>query len=122
MGLFRKDKTRIIAKSLRTDFGICSHSGEGETPSYSRINTVHVYCKRSYGKTGIGNIRGSNSAIFIFASIFNESHCFNPIALRTVKTPESFGRSECNSKLFSKKKLSPREVKRNPRKFLPFVS
>ena len=42
MGLFRKGKTRIIAKSLRTDFVICSHSGEGETPSYSRINTVSL--------------------------------------------------------------------------------
>ena len=35
-----KGKTRIIAKFLRTDLVICSHSREGETPSYSRINTV----------------------------------------------------------------------------------
>ena len=30
----------MIAKFLRTDFVICSHSREGETPSYSRINKV----------------------------------------------------------------------------------
>ena len=42
MGLFRKGKTCIIAKFLRTDLVICSHSREGETPSYSQINTVHV--------------------------------------------------------------------------------
>ena len=40
MGLFRKGKTHIVAKFLRTDLDICSHSREGETPSYSRINTV----------------------------------------------------------------------------------
>ena len=35
-----KGKTHIIAKFLRTDLFICSHSREGETPSYSRINMV----------------------------------------------------------------------------------
>ena len=40
MGLFRKGKTRIIAKFLRTDLFICNDSREGETPSYSRINMV----------------------------------------------------------------------------------
>ena len=35
-----KGKTHIIAKFLRTDLVICSHSREGETLSYSRINTV----------------------------------------------------------------------------------
>ena len=39
-GLFRKGKTRIIAKFLRTDFVICGHSREWETLSYSQINTV----------------------------------------------------------------------------------
>ena len=41
MRLFRKGKTHIIAKYLRTDLVICSHSREAETPSYSRINTVY---------------------------------------------------------------------------------
>ena len=40
MTLFWKGKTRIIAKFLRTDLVICSHSREGKNPSYSRINTV----------------------------------------------------------------------------------
>ena len=35
-----KGKTHIIAKFLRTDLVICSHSREGETLSYSQINTV----------------------------------------------------------------------------------
>ena len=35
-----KGKTHIIAKFLWTDSVICSHSREGETSSYSRINTV----------------------------------------------------------------------------------
>ena len=38
--LFRKGKTCTIAKFLKTDLVICSHSGEGEALSYSRINTV----------------------------------------------------------------------------------
>ena len=37
-----KGKTRIIVKFLRTDSVICSHSREGETPSYSRINRVYM--------------------------------------------------------------------------------
>ena len=32
---------RIIAKFLRTGLVICSHSREGETLSYNRINTVN---------------------------------------------------------------------------------
>ena len=40
MGLFRKGKTRIIAKFRRTDLVIYSHSREGKTLSYSRINMV----------------------------------------------------------------------------------
>ena len=40
LGLFRKGKTGTIAKFLRADLVICSHSREGETPSYNRINTV----------------------------------------------------------------------------------
>ena len=39
MGLFRKGKTRISAKLHGTDLIICTHSKEGNTPSYSRINT-----------------------------------------------------------------------------------
>ena len=35
-----KGKTHILAKFLWTDLVICSHSREGETPSYSQINTV----------------------------------------------------------------------------------
>ena len=38
LGLFRKSKIRIIAKFLRTDLVICSHSREGENPSYIQIN------------------------------------------------------------------------------------
>ena len=40
-----KGKTHIIAKFLRTDLVICSHSREGETPSYSQINTVCMVSK-----------------------------------------------------------------------------
>ena len=40
LGLFRKGKARITAKLHRTDLIICTHSREGKTPSYSRINTV----------------------------------------------------------------------------------
>ena len=42
LGLFRKGKTRIIAKFLRADLVIGSHSREGETPSYNWINTVNI--------------------------------------------------------------------------------
>ena len=35
-----KGKTGIIAKYHRTDKVICSHSREGKTLSYSKINTV----------------------------------------------------------------------------------
>ena len=42
LGLFRKGKTRIIAKFLRADLVIYSHSREGETLSYNRINTVFL--------------------------------------------------------------------------------
>ena len=38
--MFRKGKTRIIAKLHRTDIVICSHSREGKIPSYSQTNTV----------------------------------------------------------------------------------
>ena len=40
LGLFWKGKTSIIAKFYRTDLVICSHSTEGKTLSFSRINTV----------------------------------------------------------------------------------
>ena len=39
-GLFRKGNTCIIANFNRTDLVICSHSREGKTPSYSRINKI----------------------------------------------------------------------------------
>ena len=49
MDLIRKSKTCVIAKFHRTDLVICSHSREwrshsreGQTLSYSRINTVRV--------------------------------------------------------------------------------
>ena len=38
--LFRKGEFLIVAKLHRTDLGICSHSREGKTQSFSRINTV----------------------------------------------------------------------------------
>ena len=38
-----KGKTHIIAKFLWTDLVICSHSREGETPSYSQTNMVYFY-------------------------------------------------------------------------------
>ena len=40
LGLFKRGKTRISAKLHRTDLIICTHSREGKTPFYSRINTV----------------------------------------------------------------------------------
>ena len=40
LALFWKGKTHIIAKFLRTDLVIRSHSREGKNLSYSRINTV----------------------------------------------------------------------------------
>ena len=38
----------IIAKIHRTDLGICSHSREGKTPSYSHINTVEHRKSRNF--------------------------------------------------------------------------
>ena len=35
-----KGKTGVITKFYRTDLVICSHSREGETPFYSRVNTI----------------------------------------------------------------------------------
>ena len=40
MGLFRKAKTHIRAKFHWTDLVIYSHSREGKTLSYSRINRI----------------------------------------------------------------------------------
>ena len=42
MGLFRKGKNGIIAQIHRTGIVTCSHSTEGKTSSYSRINMVHA--------------------------------------------------------------------------------
>ena len=42
MGYFRKDKTRIIAKFHRTDLVICSHSGEGKSPSPPSRGPGHI--------------------------------------------------------------------------------
>ena len=41
LGLFRKGKTRIIAKFHRNDLVICSHSRERKIPSFSQICTIH---------------------------------------------------------------------------------
>ena len=38
--MFRKGKTRIIAKFHGTELVICSHFREGKTLSYSRKNVV----------------------------------------------------------------------------------
>ena len=38
LGLFKKAQTCILAKLHRTDLVICSHSREGKTLSYSRMN------------------------------------------------------------------------------------
>ena len=38
--LFRKGKTRIIAKFHRTDLAIFGHSREGKTSSYGQLNMV----------------------------------------------------------------------------------
>ena len=43
MGLFRKGKTRNVAKFHRADLVTFSHSREGKTLSYSRINAVWEY-------------------------------------------------------------------------------
>ena len=48
MGLFRKGKTCVIAKIHRTDLVICSHSREGQTLSYRRINTVYYHLYPSF--------------------------------------------------------------------------
>ena len=43
MGELRNRKTCILTKFHRTDLVICSHSREGKTPSYSRINTLPIH-------------------------------------------------------------------------------
>ena len=57
MGLYRKGKTRIIAKFHRTDCYF-SHSKEGKILSYSQINTVYKnyfgVCRVWYTNTGKG--------------------------------------------------------------------
>ena len=63
-------------------------------------------------------IRGSNSTIFIFASLLFKlakwrSLSFNPFALRKAKIVYNFGLSECNrvkSRLFYRRLLVSREV------------
>ena len=40
-GLFRKGRTHITVKFHRIDLVKCSHSREGKTASYSRINMVN---------------------------------------------------------------------------------
>ena len=42
MGLFRKGKTRNIAKFHRTDLVTFSHSREGKTQAYNQVNTVYL--------------------------------------------------------------------------------
>ena len=42
MGLFRKSKTRIVAKFHKTHLVICSHARVRKTLSYKRIHTVRV--------------------------------------------------------------------------------
>ena len=48
MGLYRKGKTHIIAKFHRTDLVIFSHSKEGKTLFYSRINMVQRVMQRKF--------------------------------------------------------------------------
>ena len=55
LGLFRKGKTRIIAKFHRADLVICSHSRERETPSYNRINKVYRMLNMSLKKQSAFN-------------------------------------------------------------------
>ena len=43
LGVVWKGKTCIIAKFPMTDLFICSHSKEGKTLSYSRLNTVALF-------------------------------------------------------------------------------
>ena len=70
MGLFRKGKTHIIAKFLRTDFVICSHSRIGKPPFYSRIagprsaigRAPDVEVRGPGFDTRSGNILSSSSA------------------------------------------------------------
>ena len=54
LALFWKGKTCIIAKFLRTDIVICSHSREGKTVPYSRINMVCL------------NFKGENFDLLLF--------------------------------------------------------
>ena len=49
-------KTCIIAEFLRTDLVICSHSREGETQSYSQINTVNQPLPNSSNKHHLGEM------------------------------------------------------------------
>ena len=58
MGLFRKGKTRITAKLHRTDLIICTHSKEGNTSSYSRINMVGQNKTQELLLNGVGIIVG----------------------------------------------------------------
>ena len=51
--MFTKGKTSIIAKLHRTDIVTCSHSREGETPSYSQTNTVVLYGSHLHVLEGI---------------------------------------------------------------------
>ena len=61
MALFWKGKTRIIARFLRTDFVIHSHSREGKNPSYSRINAVNF---EFYGQAVFGDNMKTKKTVF----------------------------------------------------------
>ena len=81
MRLFRKSKTCIIAQFVRTDLVICSHSREGETPSYNRINTVvAVRC---------GSGAASLEALFVM------QHCIDAVLFSAVCL-NVFKRSNCH--------------------------
>ena len=55
-GIVLEGKTRIVAKFRRTDLVICSHSREGITPSYSRINMVHLWFLLVAGETKLTSL------------------------------------------------------------------
>ena len=78
MGLFRKGKTRIIAKFLRTDLVICSHSRQGKT----RLITEKIQCIYSfyilyaYDQKGIGGFVDNYKYFFLL--FLHENKGYDP--------------------------------------------
>ena len=71
MGLFRKGRTRTIAKFHRTDLVIYDHSRKGKTPPYNKVNTVSAIhtrkflCHRNFSKDILAKTLLSWSKLFV---------------------------------------------------------